>query len=44
MHLAAGLSLITGTVMYAVNSISPNATPDFLRDTGYSTKLPGTAH
>ena len=43
LHLAAGLGLVTGTLMYAVNSINPNATPDFVRDTGYSTKLPGTA-
>ena len=41
MQLATGVVLLGGTILVAVNTIRPNATPDFLHSTGFVTKLPG---
>jgi len=38
-QLAAGLALFGGTVLVAANTIQTNNTPDYLRKTGFVTKL-----
>jgi len=43
MQLATGVVLLGGTILVAVNTIRPNATPDFLHSTGFVTKLPEVA-
>merc|ERR1719308_386911 len=43
MQLATGVVLLGGTILVAVNTIRPNATPDFLHNTGFVTKLPEVA-